>query len=261
MPEGWLNPAKFRYTVVTNLSSKARFTEAELESLSSWDLPDVSGLNDNETAEKVSPIAEPAQILTVEEIEATQKQAFEEAFLQGKEEGHKKGYETGHEEGFQKGFEEGSRKGYDENLHLLRSQAAELVSLLESLSQPFTKLDDQVEKELVKLAMGVASQLVRREIKTDPGQVVAVVREAVSSLPVSSQKITLHMHPEDAELVRSSLALDEMTLPWNIVEEPLITRGGCKLDTEASHIDATVENRLAAIVANVMGGEREEDAE
>jgi len=107
--------------------------------------------------------------------------------------------------------------------------------------------------------MSVATQIIRREIKTDPGQVVGAVREAVSALPVSSRKITLHLHPEDASLVRSALALDEMSPAWEIVEEPLITRGGCKVDTETSRIDATIENRLAQIIANVLGDQREQD--
>ena len=93
----------------------------------------------------------------------------------------------------------------------------------------------------------------------DPGQVVAAVREAIKVLPLSSQKISLHLHPEDVELVRSVLSLDEMSPSWAVVEDPLITRGGCQVDTDLSHIDATVENRLAAVIAGLFGGEREQD--
>lgn len=141
----------------------------------------------------------------------------------------------------------------------MQKQTAEFVSLLESLAEPFKDLDEMVEKELVDLAIGIASQVIRREIKIDPGQIVAVIREAVNALPVASQKLTLQMHPEDAALVKSSLALDDISPPWNIIEDPLITRGGCKVKTETSNIDSSVENRLAVIVATVLGGEREED--
>ncbi|MDH3451407.1 MAG: FliH/SctL family protein, partial [Gammaproteobacteria bacterium] len=43
------------------------------------------------------------------------------------------------------------------------------------------------------------------------------------------------------------------------VEDPLITRGGCKIDTDASRIDATLETRLAALAASVLVGERDGD--
>jgi len=227
-------------------SKTPRFTASELESLRLWSMPDVSGA-DVRKSETVELEDELTPILTVDEIEAMQKQAYDEAFAQGKM------------HGFQQGFDEGSKKGYEDNLHLLQSQAATLVSLLESLSEPFKRLDEEVEKELVKLAIGIATQMVRREIKLDPGQIVGVVRETINVLPLASQKISLKLHPEDAELVRSALALDEMSPSWGIVEDPLITRGGCEVDTEISHVDATVEHRLAAVIATILGGERESD--
>jgi flagellar assembly protein FliH len=209
-------------------------------------MPDVSGA---ETIKQPVELEEElTPILTVDEIEVMQKQAYDEAFVQGKM------------HGFQQGFDEGSKKGYEDNLHLLQSQAATLVSLLESLSEPFKRLDEEVENELVKLAIGIATQIIRRELKLDPGQIVGVVREAIGVLPLSSQKLSLKLHPEDAELVRSALALDEMLSSWSIVDDPLITRGGCEVDTDISHVDATVEHRLAAVIATILGGERERDS-
>lgn len=202
-------------------------------------------------------------VLTVEEIEAMQKQAYDEAFAsgqqdgfqQGREEGLKKGYETGYDAG----FETGRKAAYDEHAGRLKQHAEQFASLMACLSEPFRRLDDEVEQELVRLAIGIATQIIRREIKLNPGQIVAAVREAIGVLPLSSQKINLHVHPDDAELVRTALALDEMSTPWSITEDPLLTRGGCKVDTEVSHINATIEHRLAAVIANVLGSEREQD--
>lgn len=230
-----------------NSSKTSRFSAAELESLLLWSVPDVSGADVSEQSEADEFGEESTLVLTVEGIETMQKQAYDEAFAQG------------NKDGFQQGFDEGSKKGYEENFHLLQKRATELVSLLESLSEPFKSLDEEVEKELVKLAIAIATQIIRREIKLDPGQVVAAVKEAINVLPLASQKVSFNLHPEDAELVRSALALDEMSPVWGIVEDPLITRGGCKVNTEVSHVDATIENRLAAVVATVLGGERQQD--
>ncbi len=236
------------------------FSQEELDALDLWDVGESFGKSENTPRKANKP---DSVTLTVEQIETMQKQAYDEAFAQGKEEGYEKGYQEsskkGFDDGYEQGFKEGSKKGYDENLHLLKKQSSEFVRLLESLAEPFGNLDEAVEQELVNLSIGIASQLIRREIKIDPGQIIAVIREAVNALPSAGQKITLHMHPEDAELVRTSLALDDVSSPWNIIEEPLITRGGLTVKTESSHIDATVENRLAVIVAGVLGGEREKD--
>ena len=231
-----------------NLSKTSGFSPSELASLSVWHMPDAFIKSEAvDLAESQKFELQPISVLTVDEIEATQKQAYDEAFAQGKKDGHSEG------------FKEGSKQGYEENIQALQKKATEFSGLLESLSQPFKVLDTEVEKELVKLAIAIATQIIRREIKLDPGQVIAAVREAIKVLPLSSQKISLHLHPEDAELVRSALSLDEMSPAWRIVEDPLITRGGCKVDTEVSHIDATVENRLAAVIATLFGGEREND--
>jgi len=244
--------ARYKWALVVMNSSKTpRFTAAELESLRLWSMPDVSGVEAARESETVELEEEPTPILTVDEIEAMQKQAYDEAFAQGETQGF--------QQGFQQGLDEGSKKGYEDNAHLLQNQAATLSSLVESLNEPFKRLDEEVEKELVKLVIGIAMQIIRREIKLDPGQIVAVVREAINVLPLASQKITLKLHPEDAELVRSALALDEMSTSWSIVEDPLITHGGCEVDTEISHVDATLEHRLAAVIATVLGGDRESD--
>jgi len=82
-----------------NSSKTPRFTAAELESLRLWSMPDVSGVDapvrESETVELED---EQTPILTVDEIESMQKQAYDEAFAQGKM------------HGFQQGFDEGSKK-------------------------------------------------------------------------------------------------------------------------------------------------------
>ncbi len=232
-------------------SKSVKFSPTELEALNTWTDLQNFGASRSENVE----VAEATQVLTVEQIETMQKQAFDEAFEQGRQQGFAQGFEQGRQEG----FVEGSQKGYAENRHLLDKQCAQLGLLMEALSEPFKNLDEEVEKELVKLAIAIASQIIRRESKQDPGQIIAVIREAMQALPVASQKITLNLHPEDAELVRTSLNLDDSLPPWRLLENPLLTRGGCTVETEFSTIDATLEKRLSAVVATLLGSERRED--
>lgn len=235
------------------MSNDQRFSEEELASLAKW-----NNLEDFQEAASGKP-----RILTVDEIEVIQQQAYDEAFAQGKkdgwQEGYDKGYSEGKESGHQQGFKEGAEQGYQEKSHTLKQQCATFISMIDTLQEPFKNLDASVEEELVELAIGIARQLLRREIKIEPGQVIAVVKAAVKALPVAHQHISLTLHPEDAELVRTTLELDEMSPPWKINEDPLMTRGGCIVDSGASHVDASVEKRLNAIINNIMGGERKSD--
>ncbi|MDF1583766.1 MAG: flagellar assembly protein FliH [Methyloprofundus sp.] len=235
-------------------SSKSQvFSQDELDSLSLWDVPNVLG----HRSEEISLDDAASPVLTVEQIEAMQAQAYDEAFAKGKEEGYAVGFAEGKELGVAEGKAEGLEQGYAENKHLLQEQVARFIPLLESLTEPFAQLDEQVEASIARLAIIIAKHVVRRELKLDPKQIIAVVKESVKALPVARQKITLVLHPDDAELVRESLSLDADAPTWAIEEDPLLTRGGCIVSTETSHIDATVENKLSTIIATVLGDERQ----
>src|SRR3546814_17590322 len=101
--------------------------------------------------------------------------------------------------------------------------------------------------------MAVVRQLFRRELKQDPSHVVGVVRDAIRLLPVASREIQVGLHPDDAALVRESLPPSEGTRAWAIVEDPLIERGGCKLTTEKSRIDAPANSDRKSVVAGKSG--------
>jgi flagellar assembly protein FliH len=168
-----------------------------------------------------------------------------------------------HDEGFERGRAEGFRFGHHEALEAARTQIAERIALLDemlgSLAAPFRRLDDQVEREVVSLVVAIVRQLVRREVRTDPGQIVGVVREALAILPVASRNVRVVLNPEDAALVRQVYALSDSEVTWKIVEDPVVARGGCRVVTDASQVDATLESRLAALIAPLLAAGRSVD--
>lgn len=181
--------------------------------------------------------------LTAEQLEAIQQQAWQEAW----------------EEGFRKGRNEGLAAGQAE----IAERAALLDKLAHALDKPFEALDEAVEQALVDLAVTLAQALVRRELRSDPGQVVAVVREALASLPVASRQVRVCLHPDDVAIVSDALTAHagggEASRDWQLQEDPALMRGDCRILSENSQIDATMEKRLAAVVAQLSGGEREQD--
>ncbi len=158
-----------------------------------------------------------------------------------------------YEEGFAAGRGDGLARGRQE----IDAQVQQLKSLIGALARPFQSLDRQVENELVALVTALVRQLVRREIRTDPGVVVAAVREALGVLPVGARNVNVQLHPTDAALVRELLSGQEQE--WRISENPGLTRGGCLVVTDTSRVDATVERRLGEAVLKVFGGERRAD--
>ena len=63
----------------------------------------------------------------------------------------------------------------------LKARVARLDAILKLLARPLEELDAEVEQQLTLLALTVGKQIVRRELKTDPAQIVAVIRESVGA--------------------------------------------------------------------------------
>lgn len=156
------------------------------------------------------------------------------------------------------GFNQGRNEGLAQGQKEISSQVASLHVLMTTLDSSLRDLDTQLVDELVELAMVVVRQTVRCELELSPGKIVGIVEEALSLLPDKSGNVQLKLHPDDAALVRDSLTGPELNMPWQIVEEPHFSRGGCHVTTSISHIDATVEARINAAIASMMGGDKQE---
>jgi flagellar assembly protein FliH len=158
-----------------------------------------------------------------------------------------------HKEAFEQGLAEGREAGRAE----VRAQVDRLAGMFYDLARPFEVLDAEVERELLTLAMALARQIVRRELKTDPTQIIGIIREAIAVLPVAAREVRVHLHPEDAAVVREHLAPTESERAWAIVEDPVMARGGCQITSATSRIDARLESRVGAILSELLGNERQ----
>lgn len=200
-----------------------------MSAVSRWDLPAVSG--------RSVQGRRPGR--TVGELEEVERRAYQEAYAQGREAGLAS-----------------ARMETQQALAQLESQVRRFDEMLGTLARPFQDLDAQVEEQAVHLALTIARQLVRRELRMDPAQVIAIIRETVALLPAAARDVRVHLHPEDAAIVRERLATPGAERAWTIVEDPVMTRGGCRVTTETAQIDARLETRINTVIAAMLGDER-----
>jgi flagellar assembly protein FliH len=160
-----------------------------------------------------------------------------------------------HARGYQAGMA-AARAEMQGQIDQVKARVTRLDAILNLLARPLEELDAEVERQLTMLAVTVGKQILRRELKTDPAQIVAVIRESVARLPAAARDIRVQLHPEDAAVVRETLATPTADRAWTIVEDPALSRGGCLVRTDNSQIDARFDSRLNAIVAAALGDER-----
>jgi flagellar assembly protein FliH len=205
-----------------------------MSDVSRWDLPSVEG----------APLPRPGQKgVNVMHLTIVEREAWEH------------GFKDGHVEGVRKGEAELAKRIAEVDVKL-----AALDAIMGALAKPLEDLDKQVEQELTRLTLTIAKHLVRRELRMDPAQVIGIIRHTVSLLPLSARKIKIHLHPDDALIVREKLARASGEQEWQLAEDPLMARGGCRLTSDNSSVDARFETAVAAALTGLLGDDRLERA-
>lgn len=158
----------------------------------------------------------------------------------------------------QRGYEAGLAAGRQEAERLqreLQARVKRLDALLALLAQPLAAADEEVQRQLTQLAIAIGRQLARRELKGAPEEIIPLIRECIGRLPAAARDVRVHLHPEDAAIVREQLSAP-VERAWTLVEDPTQSRGGCLVRTDLSQIDARWESRVAAVVSALLGEER-----
>lgn len=193
-----------------------------------WNLPDVQG-----------PIVGRSSAPSVEALVEAEREARRQGFERGLLEGRAAAEAT-----------------FAAQNARLDEAVARLASLCEQLARPIEPLDEEVARQLVALALQVGARLARRELTADPTQVMAIIREAVGLLPVAVREVRVFVHPADGEVIRARLAAGTGERAWELLDDPAMPRGGCRVASDKSRIDARLESRLATIMACVLGDDR-----
>lgn len=174
------------------------------------------------------------QPLTLEELESIRQEAYNEGFAAGEKDG----------------FRSTTLKVRQEAEAALSVKLASLERLMGSLFEPIAEQDSQIEKAMVGLVEHIARQVIQRELVLDSSQIESVMREALKLLPLGVGNVRLHINPQDFEQVKALRERHEET--WRIVEDAALQPGGCRVETEYSRIDATVETRISQIMAQLL---------
>lgn len=203
----------------------------------------MTNMSDATTDRWEAPSFPDSAMPTAGELEALQKQAYDEAFGQA------------YDEGKAAGFAEGMAAAETET----KKRAALLDDMVSHLRSPLSEMDDVLESQLVRMVLSLVGRLFRRQIDLDPDAIKGLVRDAVRMLPAATDPVEILVHPEDVERLKAIVADDTNTdaaARWSLIKDPSITPGGCRVTCNRSHVDATVEARIEAIANSLVGDER-----
>lgn len=108
----------------------------------------------------------------------------------------------------------------------------------------------QWEAGAVHVAAAIAQRLIRRELAAHPEITLTLVREALE-LAAGNSELRIHLNPQDHQALGTQVALLVKELAGlaraELVADPAITRGGCRVETRFGTIDQQFEVQLKRI--------------
>lgn len=157
----------------------------------------------------------------------------------------------------QQGYQDGYRNGLAALESYKQTQAAQMAAYMSdqvgALASDFhhrlESLEQQLAGRIAGVALELARQVVRTELRQSPELVVDVAEQALGALLASARQVIVRLNPDDHALAQAQLSEVLAARGARLVPDASVQRGGCLVESDIAVVDATVEARWARAAA------------
>lgn len=153
-------------------------------------------------------------------------------------------------EAYEKGFDEGQKAGCEIGEKMVEALLKQYSASLEELNNLRRNVLAISEREVIHLALEIARKIIKREVAIDEEIILTLVKVALKRVG-DQTLITIRVNPKDYNVIQRYPSIRSGSEPLNdgikLVEDSLISRGGCVIETESGLIDARIEEQLREI--------------
>jgi flagellar assembly protein FliH len=151
---------------------------------------------------------------------------------------------------YAQGFAEGEKVGIDSERKNLKSALDTLGQVVQQLDEIRNEIYRYSEKEVVSLAMSIATKIVRNEVTINKNVILNVLKQALKKI-VDYDNIKVRVNPSDLQFLKTqnhqfSHLIDTMKSIAFEEDETILT-GGCLIETNSGDIDARIDKQLEAV--------------
>lgn len=221
-----------------------------------WQLPDFEGDSVNPVEQEAPPEEPPeeepvAEVVEVEEVEIEQVPPITLEEVEAiRQEAYNEGFSTGEKDGFRAG----QLKAQQEADAALSPRLQALESIMQQLFEPIAQQDQALEDSVLELVQHISQQVIQRELQLDSSHVRQVVSQALQLLPTEGDQIRIFVHPQDFDTIKALRERHEEK--WRILEDDTLLPGGCRLETQFSRVDGTIETRIKTLSQQLLDQQR-----
>ena len=128
---------------------------------------------------------------------------------------------------------------------------ADMTRTIDQISALTADITSRAETDMVELALMIAKKIVGREVAVDREVVLSIVKVSLAKLHDRSVA-EVHLNPEDLAYVQEHRDKLAFRGALDLVEDPLVTVGGCLIQTETGDIDARIEAQFDEIAHGLL---------
>ncbi len=178
---------------------------------------------------------------------------------EGRDAGFAEGRDAGFAEGHKKGLAEGKAEAYATHEARINKLADVLDATLRAFNVEREGLAARAGSEVPHLAVAIAERIVKRAGAFDPSVCIANATASLR-LVMRAHDVKLNVHPDDIATIKSTLP--ELKRRWpalthvELVEDPDLMRGGCRVQTAGGLVDADLKTQLDRIAADLIPEEK-----
>lgn len=162
-----------------------------------------------------------------------------------------KGLEAIAEQARRKGYDEGLAQGQAEARKRAEETANELAALWASMEAPIAEQEKLASEHLLSLVVAMVRAILEKELPLDEALIKDTLDDGLATLAESAAPITITLSPADKALVEDLLAAKRVSA--DLVSDPSMLRGGCRIERGHALVDATIEGRMQTLIAQLAG--------
>ena len=145
--------------------------------------------------------------------------------------------------GYQDGYRDGMAALDAFKASFAQQMSAQLGQLVKSFDADFLALEQDMARALARTAVELARQVVRSEITQRPEHIAKVAHDAVEALQLSAKHVRVRVNPADYPLVMAGAGEEMKAREAQVLPDPEVPRGGCKVESDISSVDASLAAR------------------
>ncbi|MEG0822346.1 MAG: flagellar assembly protein FliH [Burkholderiaceae bacterium] len=154
-------------------------------------------------------------------------------------------YDRGHADG----VAQTARLAQEEAARARANHTAQIDKVLADLRTRFAELETTGADQVLDLAIEIARHVVRHDIASGRDALLPVVREAVAAVIDQQTQPRVRLNPADFDLIAADLDTDHRLRHCQFLPDAQISRGGCRIETASSEVDASIETRWSQALA------------